>query len=70
VSAPSRPVSILPSVRYVLHVALCISDRSIMRLGVGLRGSGDGSCHTRFWKVNRMRTMYVLGSELTYTTIT
>jgi hypothetical protein len=28
------------------------------------------TCHTRFWKVNRMRTMYVLGSELTYTTIT
>jgi hypothetical protein len=21
-------------------------------------------CHTRFWKVNRMRTMYVLGSEI------
>jgi hypothetical protein len=20
-------------------------------------------CHTRFWKVNRMQTMYVLGSE-------
>jgi hypothetical protein len=28
------------------------------------------TCHTRFWKVNRMRTMYVPGSELTYTTIT
>jgi hypothetical protein len=27
-------------------------------------------CHTRFWKVNRMRTMYVPGSELTYTAIT
>jgi hypothetical protein len=27
-------------------------------------------CHTRFWKVNRMRTIYVPGSELTYTTIT
>jgi chromosome segregation ATPase len=27
-------------------------------------------CHTQFWKVNRMRTMYVPGSELTYTTIT
>jgi prepilin-type processing-associated H-X9-DG protein len=26
--------------------------------------------HTRFWKVNQMRTMYVPGSELTYTTIT
>jgi hypothetical protein len=23
-------------------------------------------CHTQFWKVNRMRTMYVLGSKLTY----
>jgi hypothetical protein len=23
-----------------------------------------GFCHTRFWKVNRMRTMYVLGSEI------
>jgi hypothetical protein len=22
------------------------------------------SCHTRFWKVNRMRTMYVPGSEI------
>jgi hypothetical protein len=27
-------------------------------------------CHTRFWKVNRMRTMYVPGSDLTYTVIT
>jgi hypothetical protein len=27
-------------------------------------------CHTRFWKVNRMRTMYVPGSELTYIAIT
>jgi hypothetical protein len=27
-------------------------------------------CHTRFQKVNRMRTMYVPGSELTYTAIT
>jgi hypothetical protein len=26
----------------------------------------DCYCHTRFWKVNRMRTMYVPGSELTY----
>jgi hypothetical protein len=24
---------------------------------------GGIRCHTRFWKVNRMRTMYVLGSE-------
>jgi hypothetical protein len=23
-----------------------------------------GKCHTRFWKVNRMRTMYVSGSEI------
>jgi hypothetical protein len=23
----------------------------------------EARCHTRFWKVNRMRTMYVLGSE-------
>jgi hypothetical protein len=31
----------------------------------------DGSeCHTRFCKVNRMQTMYVSGSELTYTAIT
>jgi hypothetical protein len=29
-----------------------------------------GICHTRFWKANRMRTMYVPGSELTYTAIT
>jgi hypothetical protein len=29
-----------------------------------------GLCHTRFWKVNRMRTMYVPGSELTYIAIT
>jgi hypothetical protein len=28
------------------------------------------NCHTRFWKANRMRTMYVPGSELTYTAIT
>jgi hypothetical protein len=27
-------------------------------------------CHTRFWKANRMRTMYVPGSELTYTALT
>jgi hypothetical protein len=31
---------------------------------------GVGDCHTRFWKANRMRTMYVPGSELTYTAIT
>jgi hypothetical protein len=30
----------------------------------------QASCHTRFWKVNRMRTMYVPGSELTYIAIT
>jgi hypothetical protein len=24
----------------------------------------DSLCHTRFWKVNRMRTMYVPGSEI------
>ena len=30
-------------VRDVLHVALRVSDRCITRLGVGLRGSGDGS---------------------------
>jgi hypothetical protein len=24
---------------------------------------GSGTCHTQFWKVNRMRTMYVPGSE-------
>jgi hypothetical protein len=23
----------------------------------------DSNCHTRFWKANRMRTMYMLGSE-------
>ena len=32
--------------------------------------TGDSDCHTRFWKANRMRTMYVPGSELTYTAIT
>jgi hypothetical protein len=26
-------------------------------------------CHTWYWKVNRMRTMYVPGSELTYTAV-
>jgi hypothetical protein len=30
----------------------------------------EEDCHTRFWKANRMRTMYVPGSELTYTAIT
>jgi hypothetical protein len=30
----------------------------------------EGDCHTQFWKVNRMRTMYVPGSELTYTALT
>jgi hypothetical protein len=30
----------------------------------------DSTCHPRFWKANRMRTMYVPGSELTYTAIT
>jgi hypothetical protein len=29
-----------------------------------------GECHTRFQKANRMRTMYVPGSEFTYTAIT
>jgi hypothetical protein len=33
-------------------------------------GEADVVCHTRFWKVNRMRTIYVPGSELTYTAIT
>jgi hypothetical protein len=33
-------------------------------------GKQVGTCHTRFWKANRMRTMYVPGSELTYTAIT
>jgi hypothetical protein len=39
-------------------------------LGEAVRGSGGTWCHTQFWKVNRMRTMYVPGSELTYTMIT
>jgi hypothetical protein len=30
----------------------------------------EAPCQTRFWKANRMRTMYVPGSELTYTAIT
>jgi hypothetical protein len=42
--------------------------------GSGTEGSLSNTttdmCHTQFWKVNRMRTMYVPGSELTYTTIT
>jgi hypothetical protein len=29
----------------------------------GRRRMGVRHCHTRFWKANRMRTMYVLGSE-------
>jgi hypothetical protein len=29
-----------------------------------------GACHTRFWKVIRMQTMYVPGSEFMYTTLT
>jgi hypothetical protein len=36
-------------------------------------GCNDGrfpNCHTQFWKANQMRTMYVPGSELTYTAIT
>jgi hypothetical protein len=33
-------------------------------------GAAPSPCHTRFWKVNRMRTMYVPGSELTYIAIT
>jgi hypothetical protein len=30
----------------------------------------ETDCHTRFQKANRMRTMYVPGSEFTYTAIT
>jgi hypothetical protein len=37
---------------------------------IGARGEGSSGCHTRFWKANRMRTMYVPGSEVTYTAIT
>jgi hypothetical protein len=44
-----------------LHSGLSEAEESTVR---------DQACHTRFWKENRMRTMYVLGSELTYTTIT
>ena len=36
----------------------------------GEGGREERGCHTRFWKANRMRTMYVPGSELTYTGIT
>jgi hypothetical protein len=36
----------------------------------GLARRNPHLCHTRFWKVNRMRTMYVPGSELTYIAIT
>ena len=41
----------------------------IKRFKTALKGR-KGQCHTRFWKANRMRTMYVPGSELTYTAIT
>jgi hypothetical protein len=42
--------------------------REVRWLGSG-KGS-KGACHTQFWKVHQMRTMYVPGSELMYTKIT
>jgi hypothetical protein len=38
-------------------------------VGRGGGGARWAICHTQFWKANRMRTMYVPGSELTYTAV-
>jgi hypothetical protein len=51
-----------------------MKDAKPIKTPMGTNGHLDldegGKCHTRFWKANRMRTMYVPGSELTYTAIT
>jgi hypothetical protein len=44
------------------HVSICDSCQRIK--------TEHQKCHTRFWKVNLMQTVYVPGSELTYTTLT
>jgi hypothetical protein len=48
------------------HILLALLDVCWQDLPL-LFGSGIGGvvhwCHTRFWKANRMRTMYVQGSE-------
>jgi hypothetical protein len=36
---------------------------AILPAGLDIQPVGFGFCHTRFWKANRMRTMYVPGSE-------
>jgi hypothetical protein len=73
-SSPSTSGSDTPSITSKRHerkkfskIPLCyprISKRTPL-LSVPL-----SKCHTQFWKVNQMRTMYVPGSELTYTAIT
>jgi hypothetical protein len=48
-----------------------MKDAKPIKTPMGTNGHLDlDTCHTRFWKVNRMQTMYVPGLELTYTTIT
>jgi hypothetical protein len=36
----------------------------VMCQGLLQTREGPSCCHTRFWKVNRMRTIYMLGSEI------
>jgi hypothetical protein len=57
---PTTAAASTTSVSYGKTAAAMTSGQTPLRQGY----------HTRFWKVNRMRTMYVSGSELTYTAIT
>jgi hypothetical protein len=43
--------------------ARTVSDALHIVIHVPPYASTESVCHTRFWKANRMRTMYVSGSE-------
>jgi hypothetical protein len=58
-------IAIKDSIDKIIEKQYDIVDKFIELIDEVLR-----ACHTRFWKANRMRTMYVPGSELTYTAIT
>jgi hypothetical protein len=69
-----RSMSSIISPRHMKHNMIAprpISTTIISRAGsnhsmiiVSIIMSIPSKCHTRFWKANRMRTMYVPGSEI------
>jgi hypothetical protein len=52
-------VSVMEPVRSTPSERVITGEYTRFRPGV----RSKASCHTRFWKANRMRTMYVPGSE-------